>query len=101
VVDKDQSQKQEKPVRPTAPVAKKIESPKKAAPAANSDKPKKANRIVRWYRETVGELRKVNWPTPKDAWKLTKIVLIVMLAMSVGLGLLDFLFEQGVLLLVQ
>ena len=101
MVDKDKSQKREQPARPSAPVAKKIDSPRQAAPAAKSDKPKKPNAIVRWYRETMGELRKVTWPTPQDAWKLTKIVLIVMLAMSLGLGLLDFLFEKGILLLVQ
>ena len=33
--------------------------------------------ISRYWRETVGELRKVTWPTPKEAWALTKIVLIV------------------------
>ena len=101
MVEKDKSQKREQPARPTAPVAKKTESPRQVAPAAKSDKPKKPNAIARWYRETLGELRKVNWPTPKDAWKLTRIVLIVMLVMSLGLGLLDFLFEKGVLLLVQ
>ena len=30
-------------------------------------KPKKENRIKRWWRETVGELRKVNWPTTQEA----------------------------------
>ena len=101
MVDKDKSQKREQPARPTAPVAKKTETPRQAAPAAKSDASKKPNRIARWYRETLGELRKVTWPTPKDAWKLTRIVLIVMLVMSLGLGLLDFLFEKGILLLVQ
>ncbi|NPV56294.1 MAG: preprotein translocase subunit SecE [Anaerolineae bacterium] len=47
-----------------------------------------------WWRETVGELRKVTWPTLPDAWKLTRVVLIVMGAMSLLLGLLDFLFSR-------
>lgn len=54
---------------------------------------KKPSRIQRFIRETVGELRKVTWPTPRDAWNLTRIVLIVMAVMSVALGLLDFIFS--------
>ena len=39
-------------------------------------KEKKTNAITRWWRETVGELRKVTWPTPQEAWRLTKVVII-------------------------
>ena len=93
MVDKMKSEKRIQPARPATPVAKKAETPRQAAPAAKSDKgkldkPKKPNAIARWYRETIGELRKVNWPTPLEAWKLTRVVLIVMLIMSLGLGLL-------------
>ena len=59
-----------------------------------SQKPKKENRIKRWWRETVGELRKVNWPTPREAWRLTKIVIIVKLIMGAVLGGLDFVFTK-------
>jgi len=59
-----------------------------------SQKPKKENRIKRWWRETVGELHKVNWPTPREAWRLTKIVIIVMLIMGAVLGSLDFVFTK-------
>jgi preprotein translocase subunit SecE len=50
--------------------------------------------IARYWRETVGELRKVTWPTPPEAWALTKIVLIVTVIMAAILGLLDFAFSQ-------
>ena len=70
-----------------------------------SDKPsattkKKQNRLVRFWRSTIGELRKVSWPTPQEAWRLTKVVLVVVLAMAAILGLLDFLFSQGIAALV-
>lgn len=57
-------------------------------------KPKKENRIKRWWRETVGELRKVSWPTTREAWRLTKIVLLVMILMGAVLGGLDFVFTK-------
>lgn len=52
------------------------------------------NAIQIYYRETVGELRKVTWPTRKEATNLTLVVLVVLFTMSVFLGTLDFLFTQ-------
>ncbi len=54
------------------------------------EKTKKEGRLKKWWRETIGELHKVNWPTRKEAWRLTKIVLLVMVIMGSFLGLLDF-----------
>jgi preprotein translocase subunit SecE len=68
--------------------------------AEKNEKAKQPNAARRWWRETIGELRKVAWPTTQEAWHLTRIVLIVMAAMSAFLGLLDFLFSKLVTLLV-
>jgi preprotein translocase subunit SecE len=57
-------------------------------------------RIQRFWRETIGELRKVTWPTPQEAWKMTRIVLIVMVIMSLILGVLDMAFSRLVSFLV-
>jgi len=76
-------------------------APKAIKPADKErDKPKKENAIARWYRESIGELRKVAWPTVQDTRRLTTIVLVVMFLMSVVLGLLDFLFSQAIALLI-
>ncbi|MEJ5223377.1 MAG: preprotein translocase subunit SecE [Anaerolineales bacterium] len=62
-------------------------------PVARSDKKVKENKqpnaIVRFVRETVGELRKVNWPTWPEARNLTGVVLLVLFVMSIFLGLVD------------
>jgi len=50
--------------------------------------------IRRYFNETVGELRKVTWPTRREATNLTVVVLIVLFSMSVYLGMLDFIFSQ-------
>jgi preprotein translocase subunit SecE len=49
---------------------------------------KKQNPIRRFTRETVGELRKVSWPTRQEAWQLTLIVLVVLAFMSIFLGII-------------
>lgn len=58
-------------------------------------------RIQRFWRETIGELRKVTWPTPPEAWKMTRIVLAVMIAMSLVLGVLDFAFSRLITFIVS
>jgi preprotein translocase subunit SecE len=55
---------------------------------------KKQNRIQRFFRETIGELRRVSWPTRQEATSLTIIVLIVIILMSSFLGLLDVIYAR-------
>jgi preprotein translocase subunit SecE len=57
--------------------------------------------IARWWRETVGELRKVTWPTFPDAIKLTRVVLVITFIMAIILGLMDFVFSKLIHLLVS
>lgn len=50
------------------------------------------NRVQRYFRETIGELRKVSWPTRTEAINLTRIVVIVIVVLGIVLGVLDFIF---------
>ena len=68
--------------------------------ADKNDKVKKIGRIQKWWRETLGELHKVTWPTRKEALRLTWIVLIVMVVMGATLGILDFGFTKLIALIV-
>ena len=54
----------------------------------------RGNAIVRFWRETTGELRKVTWPTRQEAFNLTRIVIVVLFGMAVFLGTLDYLFSR-------
>ena len=62
--------------------------------------PKPDNRLVRYFKETRAELRKVSWPTRKQAINLTLIVLAVTVAMAIFLGAVDLLFSTLLRLLV-
>jgi preprotein translocase subunit SecE len=66
-----------------------------------ADKTSKPNRIQRlgqnlqqFVKETIGELRKVSWPTRSEAWNLTVVVLIVLFAMTIFLGTLDLAYSE-------
>lgn len=61
---------------------------------------KKPNAISRFVRETVGELRKVSWPTRQEAINLTIIVLIVMVATSIFLYAVDIMAARVLTLMV-
>ena len=63
-----------------------------------AEKEKKArkteNAMQKYWRETTGELRKVTWPTWPDAWRLTQLVLLVMLVMGIFLSAMDFIGRE-------
>jgi len=54
----------------------------------------KMNPVVKYFRETRGELKKVTWPTREESQRLTLIVLAVTAAFAIFLGALDFGFSQ-------
>mgnify|MGYP001818493546 CR=1 FL=1 len=71
---------------------------------AKSRSDKKAgqpNAIVRYFRETRGEIRKVTWPTRQESWRLTGIVLGVTVATAAFLWLFDFIFSSGIQFLIE
>ena len=64
-------------------------------------RPKITDRVAEYLRDTRGELRKVSWPTRKQATNLTAIVLAVTVAMAIFLGALDFIFASLISLIVS
>ncbi len=49
---------------------------------------KQDNRMVRYFKETRAEVRKVHWPSRKDARSLTIVVLTVTIIMTIFLGVI-------------
>lgn len=57
--------------------------------AGRDDRPRRENAAQRFFRETIGELRKVSWPTRQEAVNMTIIVIIVMTVVSLFLWFID------------
>jgi preprotein translocase subunit SecE len=55
---------------------------------------KQPNAFRRYINETIGELRKVSWPTRREATNLTLVVVAVTFIMSIYLGLLDLITQR-------
>ena len=57
--------------------------------AGRGDKSKRENALQRFFRETMGELRRVSWPTWLEARNLTVVVIIVLVIMAIFLWVID------------
>ena len=55
-----------------------------------AEKPTKLTSLKTFIREAKAELKKVTWPTRKQIWYWTVIVIVFTLCVSVYLGLIDF-----------
>jgi len=78
----------------------KTKSNKKKKKAADKNAAQ-SNSLSKYMRETRGELRKVTWPTRKEAWRLTWIVLAVTAAFAGFLWAFDALFSNSLRLLLE
>jgi len=56
---------------------------------AEKAKGKKSNPVQAYFRETIGELRKVSWPSRREALQLTGLVIIVMVVVGLILSITD------------
>ena len=58
-------------------------------------------KIGSFFRECVGELKKVTWPTRDDVWASVKVVIVLTIIMAIILGALDLGFTQLFRLLMK
>lgn len=59
------------------------------------------SKVREFLRETIGELRKVNWPSRQEAIRLTQIVVVVIFIMAAILGGLDYLYTRFFALIIS
>ncbi len=73
----------------------------KGSKSKAAKKSRKENAIIRYFKETRAELRKVTWPSRKETFNLTVVVLVVTVGMAAYLGFVDYIFTKIVSLLVS
>lgn len=56
---------------------------------------------IRYYNEIVGEIRKISWPTRQEAWRLTILVLEIIIFWGTVSVLIDILMKNIWLLLLS
>ena len=55
------------------------------------EKTTKMSSLMNFIREAKAELKKVTWPTRRQMWYWTLVVIVFTLCVSLYLGLIDFL----------
>ena len=80
-----------------------IDKKEAAKPKKDAAKPKKERRFhpIRYCKEVIAELKKLTWPTKKELGSRTLAVIVFVLAVAILLGVLDYLFTNGVTLLAK
>ena len=58
------------------------EETKKEKKTSDKSKKKKPNRIVKWFKDLKSEFKKVVWPTKKQVFNNTLVVLVTMVVSS-------------------
>lgn len=76
-----------------------VSSDKKAK--APKKKEKKPNRVLRWFKDLRGELKKVTWPTAKDTLKNVGIVIVCVIFVGIFIWVFDFLARAVIDALLQ
>ena len=70
--------------------AAKDKSDKKAEPKAKVKKPNILKKLGKFFKDTVGELKKVVWTPKSDVWKSFKLVIATVVAISALIAVIDF-----------
>jgi preprotein translocase subunit SecE len=52
-------------------------------------------KLSNYFKESIAELKKVTWPSKKETYRYTFLVLGISLLVAIFLGALDFIFNLG------
>lgn len=53
------------------------------------------NKIIAYLKASIEEMKKVTWPTKKETYNYTLLVVFISLGVALFLGLLDIVFTKG------
>lgn len=59
------------------------------------------DRVVSFFREVRGEFRRITWPSRVEIIGLTALVLLIIVALSIYVGLWDFIFQKLITFLLR
>jgi preprotein translocase subunit SecE len=57
--------------------------------------------MIQYIKSSIEEMKKVSWPTKKETYNYTVLVIAVSLAVALFLGGLDYIFSTGLTYLIN
>jgi len=58
------------------------------------------NKIIEYLKASIEEMKKVAWPTKKETYNYTLLVIFISIGVALFLGLLDLVFAEGLKYLI-
>jgi len=88
--------------RPASRPAK-VRAPQSISPAGGRALPLggRGQGLVSLFRDLKSEIKKVNWPTPRQAANMTAVIVALSAGLGAFLGLVDFSFQELFRLMLQ
>lgn len=59
------------------------------------------NRLINYVKASIEEMKKVTWPTKKETYNYTVLVISISIGVALFLGLLDLFFAKGLEYLIN
>jgi len=59
------------------------------------------NKFVNYIKASIAEAKKVTWPSKKETYRYTVLVIIISLGVAGFLGLVDYIFNIGLKTIIQ
>ncbi len=60
-----------------------------------------ANKLTNYIKGSVEEMKKVTWPTKKETYNYTLLVMGISVAVAAFLGALDYIFNWGLEIIIK
>lgn len=54
------------------------------------------SKITSYIKDSVEEMKKVTWPTKKETYRYTVLIIGISLGVAIFLGSLDYIFNLGI-----
>jgi preprotein translocase subunit SecE len=54
------------------------------------------NSLIKYFKDTAGELKQVSWPTQHQAMLYTVLVIVISVFVALFTGIFDYFFSQGI-----
>lgn len=58
------------------------------------------NKLTNYIKASIEEMKKVSWPTKKETYNYTLLVIFISVGVAIFLGLLDLVFTKGLEFLI-
>ncbi|MDO9399695.1 MAG: preprotein translocase subunit SecE [bacterium] len=59
------------------------------------------NKIIKYIQSSIEEMKKVTWPTKKETYNYTVLVICISVGVAIFLSTLDLGFNQGIKFIIN